>query len=182
MVVSGIKINGLKCIFLQMKCDLRNLVIHLELCRMERSERFTARNPRYRDLILEKTTGQHFMHHIGFTLDRIEAGFVTGSMYNQEHIRQQAGFLHGGATATFADLVMGFAAYSLVGEDEAVVTADLRISYLNPGVGKLFRAEGQVIKNGRKLIFCEAEIFADHLLIAKASASMAVVSLAEIMR
>lgn len=158
------------------------LFIFFHLCNMERSERFISRNPRYREVILDKIKKQHFMHHIGFSLDRIEAGFVTGQMKNEEHIRQQTGFLHGGATATFADLVMGFAAYSLVSEEEVVVTSDLKISYLNPGVGSIFRAEGQVIKNGKKLIFCEAEIYADHFLIAKASATMAVVSMQELIR
>ncbi|MBI3233999.1 MAG: PaaI family thioesterase, partial [Bacteroidetes bacterium] len=96
------------------------------------------------------------------------------------------GFVHGGATATFADLVMGFAAYSLVKSDQVVVTADLRVSYLNPGIGEHIFARGWVIKPGSKLIFCEGEIVAvdngKETVIAKSSATMAVVNLSELKR
>lgn len=124
------------------------------------------------------------MHHIGFTLSEIEPGSVSGDMRLEEHIKQQTGFIHGGATATFADLVMGFAAYSLVRADQVVVTADLRVSYLHPGVGEHVIARGWVIKPGSKLIFCEGEIITIQngveTLIAKASATMAVVNLSEL--
>lgn len=124
------------------------------------------------------------MHHIGFTLSEIEPGSVSGDMRLEEHIKQQTGFLHGGATATFADLVMGFAAYSLVRADQVVVTADLRVSYLHPGVGEHVIARGWVIKPGSKLIFCEGEIITVQngveTVIAKASATMAVVNLSEL--
>lgn len=124
------------------------------------------------------------MHHIGFTLSEIEPGSVSGDMRLEEHIKQQTGFIHGGATATFADLVMGFAAYSLVRADQVVVTADLRVSYLHPGVGEHVIARGWVIKPGSKLIFCEGEIITVQngveTLIATASATMAVVNLSEL--
>lgn len=145
---------------------------------------FTAANPNFRELIISKLKGQHFMHHVGFSLTDIEAGKVSGEMRIEEHIKQQTGFVHGGATATFADLVMGFAAYSLVKEDQVVVTADLRISYLNPGLGEHIYARGWVIKTGSKLIFCEGEILAIkngiETVIAKSSATMAVVNLSEL--
>ena len=124
------------------------------------------------------------MHHIGFELTSIEPGEVNGEMQIEEYIKQQTGFIHGGATATFADLVMGFAAYSLVKLDQVVVTADLRVSYLNPGIGERVIAKGWVIKPGSKLIFCEGEIVTIkngiETLIAKASATMAVVNMVDL--
>lgn len=145
---------------------------------------FIPQNPDFKSLIIEKLKGQHFMHHIGFELTSIEPGEVKGEMQIEEYIKQQTGFIHGGATATFADLVMGFAAYSLVRSDQVVVTADLRISYLNPGIGETVIAKGWVIKPGSKLIFCEGEIVTIkngvETLIAKASATMAVVNIEEL--
>ena len=55
------------------------------------------------------------------------------------------------------------------------MTADLQISYLHPGVGQRISAIGWVLKPGRRLHFCEAEVWCDDLLIAKASATMAVI-------
>ena len=125
--------------------------------------------------IREKLKGQHFMHLIGADLTRIEPGRVEAALTLGRQHQQQLGFAHGGLVATLADLAAGFAAVTLVPEGVGVVTADLKMSYLNPGVGQRIRAVGWVLKAGRRLHFCEAEVWCDDVLIAKASATMAVV-------
>jgi uncharacterized protein (TIGR00369 family) len=138
---------------------------------------FQPKNSRYKEAIEEVLQRQNFMKHIGFSLDKISPGYMEGSLPFTDFLKQQVGFLHGGAIATLADLVCGFAAYSLVPENEYVVTSDLKISYLNPGTGKIFIAKGWVIKAGSRMLFCEAEIIDtdSNLLIAKASATMVIV-------
>jgi len=138
---------------------------------------FVPKNPNYRHAIEEVLLKQNFMHHIGFNLTKIEPGMIEGEIHFEEFLKQQSGFLHGGVIATISDLVSGFAAYSLIAKEEYVVTSDLKISYLNPGVGKLFFARGWVIKAGSRMLFCEAEIIdsSSQLLIAKASATMVTV-------
>lgn len=125
--------------------------------------------------IRRKLERQHFMHHIGADLTRIEAGRVEAELPLQQQHQQHAGFAHGGLVATMADLVAGFAAVTLVAEGIGVVTVELKISYLHPGVGQRLRAVGWVLKAGRRLHFCESEVWCDDLLIAKATATMAVV-------
>ncbi|MFC0610412.1 PaaI family thioesterase [Rufibacter quisquiliarum] len=120
------------------------------------------------------------MQLLGFEIETIEVGRIEGRLRLEEKHKQHKGFVHGGVTATLADIVMGFAAVSLVPADYHVVTADLRVSYLNPGVGEELVAKGWVLKQGRKLNFCEAEIFSidgqgQETLIAKASATMATI-------
>jgi uncharacterized protein (TIGR00369 family) len=118
---------------------------------------------------------QHFMHLIGADITRIEPGRVEAELtLGQQHL-QQRGFAHGGLVATMADLAAGFAALTLVPEEVGVVTSDLKVSDLNPGVGTHMKAIGWVLKAGRRLHFCEAEVWCDEVLIAKASATMAVV-------
>lgn len=122
------------------------------------------------------------MHHIGFTLTRIEEAIVEGEADMQAFLRQQNGFLHGGATATFCDLVAGFAAFTLVEPGATVVTVELKISYFNPGIGEKVWAKGWVMKSGNLLHFCEAEVWSrqtgrEDLLIAKASTTMATVKI-----
>lgn len=137
---------------------------------------FVPKNQNFRTAIDEVLSKQHFMHHLEFKLTRIDAGYVIGDMPFKEFHMQQNGFLHGGAIATVCDLVAGFAAYSLVGPDEYVMTVELKISYLNPGVGKTIVAKGSVLKTGSRLHFCESEVFAENegelKLIAKATATM----------
>ena len=125
--------------------------------------------------IRRKLTRQHFMHLLGADLTLITPGRVEAELLLAQVHQQQRGFVHGGVTATLADLVAGFAATTLVPDDHGVVTADLRISYLHPGIGQRLRAVGWVLKPGRRLHFCEAEVWCDELLIAKASATMAVI-------
>ncbi|WP_317039535.1 PaaI family thioesterase [Rufibacter roseus] len=120
------------------------------------------------------------MHLLGFEIETIEEGFIEGRLKLEEKHKQHKGFVHGGVTATLADIVMGFAAVSLVPADQHVVTADLRVSYLNPGVGVELFVKGWVMKQGKMLNFCEAEIFSideqgQKTLIAKASSTMATI-------
>ena len=115
------------------------------------------------------------MHLIGADLTVIIPGRVEAELDLGQQHQQQRGFAHGGLVATMADLVAGFAGVTLLPDNFGLVTADLRVSYLHPGVGQRLRAVGWVLKAGRRLHFCEAEVWCDGLLIAKASATMAVV-------
>jgi len=125
--------------------------------------------------IRRKLVRQHFMHLIGADFTKIEEGRVEAELTLAQQHQQNLGFAHGGLVATMADLVAGFAAVTLVPEGTGVVTAELKTSYLHPGVGEKLRAVGWVLKAGRRLFFCESEVWCDDKLIAKASATMAVV-------
>lgn len=133
-------------------------------------------NTSYQERIKKFLDRQHFMKHIGFNLNIIEKGNTEGYLELRTIHQQQKGMVHGGVIATVADITMGFAAYSAVPEDHHVVTGDLKVSYLNPGRGERLVARGWVLKQGRKINFCESEVWAytgnEGILIAKASASM----------
>jgi uncharacterized protein (TIGR00369 family) len=145
---------------------------------------FKIQNPEFRQAILEKIKGQHFMHHIGFEINTIEPGLIVGGMPIMPHLKQNTGFLHGGLVATLCDIVAGFSASSLLPPGHHVVTGELKVSYLNPGIGNWVEAKGYVLKQGRKIYFCEAEIWTHqaggNVLVAKASTTMIVVSAEEI--
>jgi len=125
------------------------------------SKNFVCLNPDFKADIEEKLQRQFFMKHMGFTLDVIELGRVEGSLVIEEKHLQQNYFVHGGVMATASDIVMGFAAYSLVPKHFGVVTTDLNVSFLNPGIGDKLVAEGTVTKVGGQLLFCEANVFVE---------------------
>ncbi len=116
------------------------------------------------------------MHHLDFRLHTVEAGFTAGELAVQPIHFQQDGFVHGGVIATVADIVAGFAAYTLVDSRQHVVTGEIKISYFSKGDGDTLIAKGRVIKPGKRLNFCEAEVFSvkdgRETLIAKASTTM----------
>jgi uncharacterized protein (TIGR00369 family) len=134
----------------------------------------------YKEIIEKKISVNRFMHYLGFKITKIEAGLVEGELDLVKHHMQQADFLHGGVTSTVADIVAGFAAFTLVKQSQNLVTVDLRVSYLNPGLGNKLFAKGFVIKAGQKLIFSEAEVWMEQhdkkVLIAKASGTFAVIN------
>lgn len=135
-----------------------------------------ARNPDFVDRIKKYLKRQNFMHHINFSLDHITAGKTSGRLVVEDIHRQQKGLVHGGVIATLADIVAGFAAYTLVAEDQNVVTGEIKISFLRPAKGSELLAKGYVIKSGKKINFCEAEVWSiEHdkeIMVAKASTSM----------
>ena len=123
---------------------------------------FEISNPEYAADIEEKVSRQFFMHLMGFNLTQIEPGRVSGELNLEQKHLQQNYFVHGGVMATACDVVMGFAAYTLVPKGFGVVTVDLNISYLNPGIGQKLFAEGRVVKPGNSIFFCEADIWVEN--------------------
>ena len=144
-------------------------------------------NPDFKNTINEKLGRQFFMQSLGFKITDISEGKIEGELELQQMHKQHKGFVHGGVIATVSDVVMGFAAVSLVPQDHHVVTVELKTSYLNPGLGEKLFAKGWVLKQGRKLNFCEAEVYSvsagkEPFLIAKASATMATLSPEDVKR
>lgn len=113
----------------------------------------------FKEKIKAKAHHNHFMQDVGFEFETIEIGYVETSLMLKEKHLQQMGFVHGGVTATMADISTGFAAFTLVDKNESVVTVDLKVNYINPGKGEKLIAKAQVYKAGSKLIFCKTEIF-----------------------
>jgi uncharacterized protein (TIGR00369 family) len=121
-----------------------------------------------------------FSRFLGIELISVsETEVVIGLPIKDEH-KQNAGFVHGGVLATLADVAMGFAAVAAAPVTHHVLTGDLRIAYLNPGIGTYLFARGYAIKAGRKIVFTEAEIYRtagdEKIPVCKASATMVLVA------
>lgn len=133
-------------------------------------------NPAYKSRVEKFLERQHFMKLVGFELNVIKEGRTEGVLDLALHHQQQTGLVHGGVTATLADIVAGFAAYTVVPEDQHVVTGEIKISYFAPGRGEKLHAIGWVVKQGKKMNFCESEVWGirgeERTLIAKATTTM----------
>ena len=146
------------------------------LSRLTFASMFKIQNPDYKSRIEALLDTNHFMKYVGLRLTLIEPGLTEGWLELKPFHKQQKGLLHGGVTSTVADIVAGFAAYTLIPEDHGVVTGEIKLSFFSPGIGEKIHAIGRVIKLGRKLSFCESEVYdlrgESEKLIAKASATM----------
>ena len=121
------------------------------------------------------------MKHVGMELLEIKPGKVTGALEVKAYHKQQHMMLHGGVISTMADVVMGFAAYSLAKEGQGMVTSSLQIQFIKPGIGELIKAEATVVKPGNVLYYVECDIWSyegkEKVLIAKAQSTMCTISL-----
>jgi len=102
---------------------------------------------------------QGFMKHIRATLSKVSPGFCEISVPYNENLSQQHGFFHAGVVGTIADNVAGYAAFSLMSENSSIVTVEYKLNLLAPAKGDLLIGKGQVLKKGKTLTICRADIY-----------------------
>ena len=73
---------------------------------------------------------------------------------------QQHGAAHAGLTFSLGDSAAGYAALTLLPEGMEVMTAEMKINLLRPGIGTRLQAEGAVLRAGRRLVVVRADVFA----------------------
>jgi uncharacterized protein (TIGR00369 family) len=73
---------------------------------------------------------------------------------------QQHGFTHAGIISAALDSACGYAAFSLMAPDAAVLTVEFKTNLLAPASGERFLFRAHVVKPGRTLTVCEAQAFA----------------------
>ena len=74
-------------------------------------------------------------------------------------VSQQNGYFHGGAVGAIADSAAGYAAYSLMPAGSDILTVEYKLNLIRPAVPPTLRAEGRVLRAGRTLTVCRADVF-----------------------
>jgi uncharacterized protein (TIGR00369 family) len=103
---------------------------------------------------------QKVMQTLGVTVERAGAGEAGFAMPFAPEFTQQHGFLHAGIVSTVLDTACGYAAFTLMAPDAAVLTVEFKANFLAPAKGERFRFAGKVVKAGRTISVCEAQAFA----------------------
>ena len=124
---------------------------------------------------------QKVMATIGAELTRVNLGEVEIEMPFRGDLTQQHGFLHAGIISTALDSACGYAAYSVMPADAAVLTIEFKVNLLSPGKGERFLFRGQVTKPGRTIIVADGQAYAydgegEARMIATMTGTMMVVS------
>jgi uncharacterized protein (TIGR00369 family) len=104
---------------------------------------------------------QAMMATLGAELVSIERGRVELALPHDARFTQQHGFIHAGAVAAVLDSACGYAAFSMMPPEAAVLTASYTINLLAPAMGERFRMTGTVVRAGRTLVVCRGDAFAD---------------------
>ena len=141
---------------------------------------FPPRNPDFRAAVQRYVGAQSYLALIGVTLSRVEPGMVEYRLAYRDDIGQHEGFFHGGVIGGIAEGSMGAAAFTLVAPGANVVGAEYKVNLLAPGSGPALLARATVVKPGRRLIVCRADVLAQggdgsETLCAIAQGAMAVI-------
>lgn len=120
----------------------------------------TPRTPDFARAVEESFSRQGLMQTLGAELVEIEPGRCVISAPIQAKASQQHGFAHAGLTFAIGDSACGYAALTLQEPGCEVLTSEMKIHLLRPAAGQQLTAEGRVLKAGRRLVVCQADVFA----------------------
>lgn len=121
---------------------------------------FEPKDAGYAERVRASFARQAAMRTIGASLVAVEPGRVVIELPWAEPLTQQHGFLHAGMVATALDSACGYAGFSLMPADAAVLTIEFKINLLAPAKGERFRMEGAVLKPGRTVTVAEGRAYA----------------------
>lgn len=96
---------------------------------------------------------------LGATLVRVAPGEVDLGFASRPDLVQQNGFLHAGVLAAVADSANGYAAFTLAPAGTDVLAVEFKINLLSPARAPRFEARGRVLRAGRTLTVCQADVF-----------------------
>ena len=117
-------------------------------------------DPRWEARVRDSFARQRLMTTLGARLERVAPGAVDIALPHDEENTQQHGFVHAGALAAIADSACGYAALSLMPPDAGVLSIEFKINMLAPAKAPLLLARGAVVKAGRTITVCRAEVVA----------------------
>ncbi|GAB1264679.1 PaaI family thioesterase [Aurantivibrio infirmus] len=125
---------------------------------------------RGKDVIRE----QPFSVLLGAELIAWEEGSAELALKVREELKQQHGFVHGGAVSYLADNCLTFAGASTLGNS---VTSEYKINYLRPAIGDALIAKATVLSSGKRQAVCECKVYAQgdkgEVLVAVAQGTIA---------
>jgi uncharacterized protein (TIGR00369 family) len=110
------------------------------------------------DRITRSFESQSMMRTLGARIHKIEKGKVIIEAPILPSTLQQQGYGHAGLTFSIGDSAAGYSALTLLPEGQEVMTAEIKINLLAPADGELLRAEGKVVKSGKRLVVVTSEI------------------------
>ncbi|MGF1621808.1 MAG: PaaI family thioesterase [Rhodomicrobiaceae bacterium] len=124
------------------------------------AQHFSPPDPDYRARVEASFARQRVMNTLGVHITDLQPGRIVLEMPYAAEFTQQHGFLHAGIVATALDSACGYAGFSLMAKEAAVLTVEFKTNLLAPAKGQRFIFIGEVLKPGRTLTVAEAKAFA----------------------
>jgi uncharacterized protein (TIGR00369 family) len=122
--------------------------------------RFDPQDERFEARVRMSFARQTAMATLGIEIADVKAGEVELRMPYSAAYAQQHGFIHAGIITTALDTACGYAAFSLMPDDAAVLTIEFKTNLIAPARGDHFLFRACVLKPGRTISVCDAQAFA----------------------
>lgn len=120
---------------------------------------FEPRNPEFERLTRDSFSRQSLMTTLGAELVHVAPGEIDVALPFSPALCQQNGFVHAGALSSIADSANGYAAFTLCPPGTDVLAVEFKINLLAPAKAARFLASGRVLRPGRTLTVCLANVF-----------------------
>jgi uncharacterized protein (TIGR00369 family) len=123
------------------------------------TERFEPSNADFARVVRDSFARQGLMSTLGARIVALEPGLCVIEMDYAPGVSQQNGYFHGGAVGAIADSAAGYAAYSLMPAGSDILTVEYKLNLIRPAVPPIVRAEGRVVRAGKTLSVCRADVY-----------------------
>lgn len=121
---------------------------------------FEVKDPHFADRVRESFARQGLMRQLGAELELVEPGAVEIRVPFRAELTQQHSYFHAGVSSAIGDTACGYAAYTLMPADSSVLTVEFKINLLAPADGEELIARARVMRSGKTLKICSADVFA----------------------
>ena len=109
--------------------------------------------------IREKFEINHFPKLLGIVIDDVQQGRARLSLEVRKDLLQLQGVMHGGAIASLIDTAVAFAIVGASEPDDRFTTVEMKVNYLSAIREGRVIAEARLIRNGRRIIVAECDVF-----------------------
>jgi acyl-CoA thioesterase len=117
-----------------------------------------------------------FAEMLGIRVVGVGDGVGECALEIREEMLNLHGSVHGGVIYSLADIGMGVALHSLLGQGERCSTIEIKMNYFMPARGKGLVCTSRVLQRGKSIAVLEAEIKDRGRLIAKGMGTFAVLA------
>lgn len=121
-------------------------------------------------------SGSPYSQHIGIRYCSADNGNSHLQLATTSHTRNFNGVTHGGAIFSLVDAAMGIALFTLLDETLSTATLESKINYIRPVHEGTIDCYSEVIHLGSRTAVLEARVEQNGLLMAKSSATFALIN------
>jgi uncharacterized protein (TIGR00369 family) len=100
-----------------------------------------------------------FMGLIGARIEVLGPGRTEVRVGFRPELTQSNGYFHGAMSGAVADVACGYAALSLMPPGSNVLAVEYAIHFLEPALGEELIGRAEVIRAGKRLVFCRCDLF-----------------------